>query len=147
MTACDPIQPVADFHHQLDQRLEKLRLHSIGYAAFLLVATPSYGEAPTNRDAAIWFFGDSVGTECTQEVVEKLGLSTEKCNQRHIESVEQCKVIAATDLPSKLSQVELGRAMLRFSLCHGMLIQGESFDLTVWEPTITAMLDRAHDSD
>ena len=115
--------------------------------ALLILCATSYAEEPTNRDAAIQFFAESVGVECTKEDIDLLGLPKEKCDQRHLDSIKQCKVIAATDLPSKLSQVELGRAMLRFSLCHGMLIQGESFDLTVWEPTITAMLDRAHDSD
>ena len=46
-----------------------------------------------------------------------------------------------------LSQVELGRAMLRFSLCRGVLMQGATFDLKVWEPTITKMLEEAHQSE
>ena len=127
--------------------MKNCRLRTIGSAAFLLVATPSYSEESTNRDAAIQFFADSVGNECTQEVVDQLGLSKEQCDQRHMESVEQCKAIAATDLPAMLSQNEIGRAMLRFSLCRGMVIQGEKFSLTEWEPTITQMLDRAHEDE
>ena len=141
------MQPVADWHYKLDQHLKKCRLQTIGCATLLLVAAPSYSEAPTNRDAAIQFFADSVGNECTQEVVDQLGLSKKQCDQRHMESVEQCKAIAATDLPALLSQMELGRAMLRFSLCSGMVIQGEKFDLTAWEPTITQILDRAHEDE
>ena len=79
--------------------------------------------------------------------MQQLGLSKEQCDQRHRESVEQCKAVAATGLPALLSQVELGRAMLRFSLCRGVVIQGEQFDLTAWEPTITEMLDKAHEDD
>jgi len=112
-----------------------------------LTAAPSYSAPPTNRDAAIQFFATAVGTECSQEVVEQLGLSKEQCDQRYIESVEKCKTIAATDLPALLSQKELGRAMLRFSLCRGMVIQGAQFDLTAWEPTISQILDEAHEDE
>jgi len=117
------------------------------YVALLLLTAPLYGEEQTNRDAAIQFYADSVGTECNQEDIDKLGLSKEQCDQRHLDSIERCKVIAATDLPLELSQVDLGRAMLRFSLCHGMLIQGQSFDLAAWDPTITEMLNKAHEND
>lgn len=112
-----------------------------------MLCTTSYGEEPTNRDPAIQFFAESVGGECTEEVIDKLGLPKDQCDQRHMESLEQCKIIAATDLPPKLSQVELGRAMLRFSFCRGMLMQGESFDLVAWDLTITEMLNRAHQDD
>lgn len=64
-----------------------------------------------------------------------------------MQSVEQCKVIAATNLPALLSQEELGRALLRFSLCRGMVIQSKQFDLTAWEPAITQMLEKARESE
>ena len=147
MTVTDPIQPVTNWHCKVDLRLISRGLQTIGYATLLLVAAPSNGEAPTNRDAAIQFIAESVGTECTQEVVEQVGLSKQQCDQRHRESVQQCKAIAATDLPALLSQEELGRAMLRFSLCRGTVIQGEEFDLTAWEPTITQMLDKARENE
>ena len=117
------------------------------FLVLLLLITPSFADEPTNRDAAIQFFAESVGTECEQETIDTLGISKEQCDQRHVESVNRCKLIAGTDLPPKLSQVELGRAMLRFSFCRAMLIQGESFDLKAWEPTITELLQRAHEDD
>lgn len=127
--------------------MKKRGLQTIGYATLLLVAAPSYGESPTNRDAAIQFFAESVGTECEQEVVERLGLSKKQCDLRHRESVEQCKAIAATDLPTLLSQEELGRAMLRFTLCRGVVIQGKKFDLAAWEPTITRLNDKSYEDE
>ena len=123
------------------------RLQTAACTALLLAAALSYGDVPTNRDAAIQFFAESVGTECTQEVVEQLDLSKAQCDQRHMDSIEKCKAIAATNLPAVLSQEELGRAMLRFSLCRGMVIQGNEFDLTAWEPTITQMLQKAHEEE
>jgi len=64
-----------------------------------------------------------------------------------MDSVAQCGTIAATNLPAQLSQEDLGRMMLRFSLCRGIVIQGEKFDLTAWEPTITQMLAKAHEDE
>ena len=109
--------------------------------------TTSYGEETTNRDAAIQLIAEAVRVECTGEDIDQLGLPEEECNQRYLDSTEKCKVIAATGLPTELSQVELGRVMLRFSLCRGVLMQGASFDLTIWEPTITEMLNKAHEGD
>lgn len=117
------------------------------FIALLLPATPSNGEEPTNRDAAIQFFADSAGSECRQEDIDELQISRELCDQRLRDSIDRCKAIAATDLPALLSQVELGRAMLRFSLCRGMLMQGATFDLKLWEPTITKMLKEAHQNE
>jgi hypothetical protein len=117
------------------------------FATLLLLGARSYGEEPTNREAAIQAFAQSVGVECAREDIERLGLSKEQCDQRHLDSIEQCKGIAATGLPEELSQVNIGRAMLRFSLCRGMLMQGKSFDLEAWEPTITEMLNKAHEGD
>jgi hypothetical protein len=127
--------------------LNIFKLKTIAFATFLLAAALSHGDAPTNRDAAVQFFADSVGTECTQEVVERLALTKEQCDQRHMDSVAQCRTIAATNLPAQLSQEDLGRMMLRFSLCRGVVIQGEKFDLTAWEPTITQMLAEAHEDE
>lgn len=121
-------------------------LPTIACIILLLIAARSYCEEPTNRDAAIQFLADSVGTECTREDVDRLGLS-EQCDQRNRESVLQCKAVATTGLPPLLSQKEWGRAMLRFSLCRGMVIQGDQFDLTAREPTITQLLDKAHEEE
>ena len=115
--------------------------------AVQLLPTSSNGEEPTNRDSAIQYLADLVGAECKQEDIDKLKISKEQCDQRLRDSVVRCKSIAATDLPAMLSQVELGRAMLRFSLCRGVLMQGATFDLKVWEPTITKMLEEAHQSE
>ncbi len=123
------------------------QLIACAYVTLLMLCATSYAEEPTNRDAAIRFFAESVGAECSEEDIVQLGLPKEQCDQRHLDSIEQCKVIAATGLPSELSQVELGLAMLRFSLCRGMLIKGQSFDLTAWDPTMTEMLQKAHESD
>ena len=123
------------------------RFQTFFFVTLLLVATPSYGDEGTNRDAAIRFFADSVGEECAKEDIERFGLSKEQCDQRHRESVEQCKVIAATDLPELLTQEELGRAMLRFLLCRGVVIQGASFDLAAWEPTITELNNKGREDE
>ena len=142
-TATDAQRSLTDWRRNLDIRLNIRTLQIVAFATFPWIAATGYSEESTNRDAAIQFLADSVGTECTQEVVEKLGLPKEQCDQRHTDSVAQCKDIAATDLPTLLSQGELGRAMLRFSLCRGMVIQGKEFDLTAWAPTITRMLAKA----
>ena len=92
-------------------------------------------------------YAEGVGTECTQEAVEQLELSKAQCDQRHMDSVEQCKAIAATNLPRLLSREEMVRAMLRFVLCRGMVMQGNDFDLTAWEPTITQMLEKSHEEE
>lgn len=147
MTPTDPMHPVIFWSHKPNLSMRNRRHPTIACVVLLLITAPSHSEGPTNRDAAIQFFVDSVGTECTQEDVDRLGLSKEQCDQRHRESVEQCKEVAVTDLPSLLSQVELGRAMLRFSLCRGMVIQGQQFDLVAWEPTITEMLEKAHENE
>jgi len=112
-----------------------------------LAAAPSHGDALTNRDATIQAYGEGVGTECTQEDIEKLKLPKAQCDQRHMDSIEQCKAIAATNLPTLLSREEMVRAMLRFVLCLGMVKQGNEFDLTAWEPTITHMLEKEHEEE
>jgi hypothetical protein len=117
------------------------------FVVSLLLGAKSYADGQTNRDGAIQFFADAVGTTCTAEDVEEYGLSQEKCNQRHLNSVEQCKEIAATGLPQRLSSENLRRVMLRFSLCRGMLLQGKSFELEEWRPVITSILDKASDDD
>lgn len=125
-----------------------MRKPSSSTAAFLVLllsAAHSQGDEGTDRDAAIRFFADSVGTECDQELIDQLGISKEQCDRRHMESVKRCKEVAATGLPALLSQKELGRAMLRFSLCRGVVIHGGEFELVTWDPTITRMLDEDDD--
>ena len=115
--------------------------------ATVLVGTSCYGQSPTNRDAAIEHLASTLVPQCAQSDLERLGISKEQCDQLHAVSIAQCKAVATTDLPTQLSQRELGRAMLRFSFCRGMVMQGKDFDLAVWEPTITQLLDEAHEEE
>lgn len=114
--------------------------------AFLFLCERSHGGEQTDRDEAIRFLVEAVGIECTDEHVDQLNLPKDQCDERFRYSINYCEPVAVSNLPSKLSSADLNRLMLRFSLCRGMLLQGQSFDLEKWEPTITQLVRNSREA-
>ena len=97
----------------------------------------------SDKYAVIKFIVESVGDECSVEQFRQLGITKSQCDIRHGNAVSVCSDITLADSQERLDRRGRLRATLVFSLCRGVVLQDASFEIAIWESTITRLLEQA----